>query len=35
VNAEQDIFSIAKALNEDAGVTSAQVDVIEHFSQPL
>jgi hypothetical protein len=35
VNTEQDIFSIAKALNEDAGVTSAQVDVIEHFSQPL
>jgi hypothetical protein len=35
VNAEQDIFSIAKTLNEDAGVTSAQVDVIEHFSQPL
>jgi hypothetical protein len=35
VNAEQDIFSIAKALNEDAGVTSAQVDVIEHFAQPM
>jgi len=35
VNTEQDIFSIAKALNEDAGVTSVQVDVIEHFSQPL
>jgi hypothetical protein len=35
VNAGQDIFSIAKVLNEDAGVTSAQVDVIEHFAQPL
>jgi len=35
VNAEQDIFSIAKTLNEDAGVTSAQVDVIEHFAQPM
>lgn len=35
VNAGQDIFSIAKALNEDADVTSAQVDVIEHFARPM
>ena len=35
VTTGQDIFEIIKLLKQDTGVASAEVDVIEHFAQPL
>ena len=35
VNDWQDIFTIAKQLSENSGIEFAEVDVIEHFAQPL
>ena len=35
VNDWQDIFTIAKQLSENSGIEFAEVDVIEHFAEPL
>ncbi len=35
VNDWQDIFTIAKQLSENSGIEYAEIDVIEHFAEPL